>query len=307
LVPLLYNTWGGYILPEFVLGDIPHAALRSHETNYRYETLPGTGPWRIVDWDGTDHVTMEPNTHYWKTGFIPFETIDQVIVKIIMDDAAVDAALKAGDIAWGAWGIIDVPTWEDWRDPGHVDYQPYLTCFKYQTPCAHFLYLNLNNPILANRYVRQAIVHAIPYETIFGIVPAWGKTAEPMKSVIMPQQFYTEPNVPGSTTLTGSTVRLFNTEVPGYGYNLTKARYYMNLYLNQTSGDYGPVGDADQSGLVNFDDWWLWRANIPTAAADVPINIYPTWPFTIDPDYDNFQGVKAADQLIWSAHYGIEY
>jgi hypothetical protein len=130
-----------------------------------------------------------------------------------------------------------------------------------------------------------------------------------MKSVIMPQHFYTEPNVTGSTTLTGSTVRLFNTDIEPYEQNLTKAQYYMNLYLNQTGSDpeYGPEGDADQSGTVDFDDWILWRMNIGTAAADVPINIYPEWPFIIDPDYDNFQGVKAADQLIWSAHYGTEY
>jgi len=315
-VPLLYNTWGGYILPEFVLGDIPHASLRSHETNYKYETLPGTGPWRITDWDPTDHITMEQNPHYWKTDFKPFETIDQAIVKIIVDEAAVIAALLAGDIAWGPCGIY-VPTWEAWKTPGSGEYQPYLTMFKYQNPCAHPLYLNLNNPILANRYVRQAIVHAMPYETIFGIVPDWGKTAIPMKSVIMPQQFYTEPNVTGSTTLTGSTVRLFNTDdakCPYYAQDLTKAQYYMDLYLNQTADPtgwpdgvyYGHVGDADQSGLVNFDDWWIWRVNIGTDVT-TPIDIYPTWPFTLDPDFNNDGDVDLDDVWLWSVNYGTEY
>jgi len=268
-VNLLYNTWGGYIMPNFVLGDIPHGELRSHETNYQYETLPGTGPWRIADWVKASSVTLEPNTHYWKTDFKPYETIDKVIVKIIVDDPASIAALKAGDIAFGVWGI-PVLDWDAWGDPESGDYQPQLITFK--------------------------------YDEMFGIIGAWGETGLPMKSIITPQHFYTDPD--------GTTVSLFNEDIEYYDTNLTKAQYYMDLYLNQTGAitpELGPVGDADQSGLVNVDDWWIWRANFGTTAS-IPIDIYPTWPYTIDPDWDNDNQVLGSDEVLWKPpYYGTEY
>jgi hypothetical protein len=80
----------------------------------------------------------------------------------------------------------------------------------------------------------------------------------------------------------------------------------MDLYLNQTSGNPDGFGDADQSGLVNLNDWVLWRTNF--GATSSPLDIYPTWPFTIDPDWDNDGDVDLADETLWKPpYYGTEY
>jgi hypothetical protein len=131
------------------------------------------------------------------------------------------------------------------------------------------LWMNLNNPFLSNRYVRQTIAHAIPYPYILNVIlPAYGQTGIPGKTLIPPEWYE------------------FHTVLPPYEYNLTKAQMYFDMWnYSQVGTDYtlGPVGDADFSGVVNFNDFAILSVNVGTTSAD--------WTFLpgqdIDPDFNN--------------------
>ena len=131
------------------------------------------------------------------------------------------------------------------------------------------LWMNLNNPILSNRYVRQSIAHAIPYDTILGtILPGSGVSGIEGKTPVPP------------------IMSEFNTVLEPYEYNITRAQLYMDMWVySQVGTDYtlGPMGDADFSGYVEMADFVIWAANYGTTSAD--------WTFPpgcdIDPDFNN--------------------
>jgi len=308
---LLFGVvWGATILPHFVLEDIPHVMLRSHPTQFDVELLPQTGPFLLKKGGYIPDVeaTLGKNPYWWGNDkpYGPDDpnnylaTIDTFVIKFIVDPAARKIELFAGNLE-----ICEAPV-------AHVDEFEALdpdTFNIYTEPraiTANMIRLNLNNPILANRYVRMAIAHAIPYSApadpnIPGILRGWGLYCDypgyavPLTEAISPY-----------TVLGGEDV--YHTELEPYGYDLDKARYYLDLYLNQTSitPELGPVGDADQSGIVDFDDWWIWRDNIGTAI-DTPIDIYPTWPYAIDPDFNNDGNILDDDEILWWTEYGTEY
>jgi len=59
------------------------------------------------------------------------------------------------------------------------------------------------------------------------------------------------------------------------------------------------LGDADFSGLVDFDDWWLWWENVGKPAEQWPPNVYP--------DFNNDNAVTMTDFEIWRKNYGKSY
>ena len=283
---LLADTWTSSILPKFVLGSIPHIQLRNHETNGDPSKLPGTGPFLFKEWVKGAHVTLEKNPHYWVSGHHP--TINTINMRIIPDPGARLAALQGLEIEAGYAIPADKSLAESMAGTHNS--------VKWFPPSVHPLWFNLNNPVLANRYVRMAIAHAIPYKVIFeDILPGWGVEGQHLASGAVPHWIY-------------GGQRLFNEELEPFEYNLTKAQQYLDMYLNQKSGtpEFGPVGDADQSGLVDFTDWSLWRTNIGISAT-TPINIYPDWPFTIDPDWTNDGDIDTDDIFEWGDNYGEEY
>lgn len=291
LALLLSNPWGGTILPKFVLEDVQHSLLRNHPTNFDPTLLPGTGPFIFEAWVKGDHFTVTKNPWYTRpmTG-----TIDKVITKMIVDVPARLLAIKNKEIEFGEAIVADISEWEAMRQaPLNETYNVILMPRHTSNP----IWLNLNNPHLANRYMRKAISYAIPYPTILNtVLPGWGIVGAPPKAHgVFPWHRF-------------EGVPLYNTELETYEYDLTKAQYYLNLYLNQTSGtpELGPVGDADQSGLVDISDWWIWMKNIGTKVT-TPIDIYPEWPFVIDPDFNNDDDIIDDDVAIWSTKYGTTY
>lgn len=292
---LLSNGWGGQIIPKHVLGNVPHGLLRTHETNKNPEILPGTGPFYFYNWELGDHVELRANPFYSRpmTG-----TIDKVFARIVVDPASRRSWLVAKDAELVEGLVMSVTDRKALAADPDIDG---ILCPRFST---NPLRMNLNNPILANRYVRMAIAHAIPYKKIIeDILPGWGvEGLMPTVPAIYPWHTYTRDGV---------TVSLYNNEIEPFEYNLTKAQQYLDMYLYSTDSlnwDLGPVGDADQSGLVDFTDWSIWRANPGIYPAGTwPIDTYPTWPFTIDPDWTNDNKVDGDDVFEWGLTYGTEH
>lgn len=248
---------------------------------------------------------------------------ENFIVKVIPDAAARLIALQTLECDFAEYPTAPIETYqamEGW--PTHKVY-------KYAYPASHPLWMNLNNPILSNRYVRLAIAHAIPYPKIYNeILPGWG-----VANVI-----------PGLTFVT-PWMDAFNTELEPYEYDIEKAKKYMWMYWNSLdkntrSGndakavyEAGPVGDADFSGLVDLDDLFVWRdrflygpAPSTYAQYDFPYTAtFPEiddfskyWPGNdVDPDFDNDDDVdwvtgdpppaSPGDWELWSINRGTTY
>ncbi len=65
------------------------------------------GPFKIVEWESGDHITLEKNEYYWRAEEgLPF--LDQVIHKFIPDSNSLLAALKSGDVDVATQDGLDI-------------------------------------------------------------------------------------------------------------------------------------------------------------------------------------------------------
>jgi len=290
-----------YIIPEHIMRDVPLTwpDWLSHQTNWDHP-MPGTGPFKFIRWVVDEYWLVEANKEYFRGE----PMIDRIYNIIISNDISGLDALERhyidfGDCWWADEDIID-----------DLKTRPDLKVWEYNTfrfDCVEF---NLHHPILSNRYVRQAIAHAIPYEHIINTyLKNWGELGTPATGPVFPlhQDFY-------------------NTELQPYQYDLTKAQKYLDMWiysLPENTGTpnpdppppyipnpdlvaLGPVGDGDFSGLVEMSDYVIWADRIVYGQ-----NEPPEWPFTsgrpIDPDYDNNGYVDVDDFTDWRGVIGDTY
>jgi len=152
-----------------------------------YNNKPvGTGPFKFVEWVKGDHITLEKNADYFKTGQ-PY--VDKLIFKIIPDAAARVAALEKGDVdvlPYYTVPTLSVPELQ--KSPGvKVVIDPNRPTFA----IVHATF-NLRNPILAKKEVRQAIAYTIDRKLIVdkalgGLgVPATGPISSAEKDLYNP-------------------------------------------------------------------------------------------------------------------------
>lgn len=111
----------------------------------------GTGPFKFVEWVQGDHITLEKNTAYFKSG-LPH--LDKVTFRFLPVDQSRIDALAAGELDWvDAIPLQQVATLKD--DPRFA----YVTSPVAGIP--DFLALNTKAPPFDNPKVRQAIALAI--------------------------------------------------------------------------------------------------------------------------------------------------
>lgn len=113
----------------------------------------GTGPFRFKEWVKGSHVVLEKNPNYWRAGH-PY--LDRVIYRFIKNPASISAALEAGEanVAQNV-AISDLDRLA--KNPSlaiNDSYDEFLSNVL-------FLEFNLDNPILSNVKVRQALALAI--------------------------------------------------------------------------------------------------------------------------------------------------
>ena len=124
----------------------------------------GTGPFVFKEWQRGSYVLLEKNPNYWDAGK-PY--LDQIVYKFIGDPAASTAALEAGEIQLVTGGTLPVADIKRLQSDSRFEFEN--RGFGYVNSIARAEF-NLDNPILANQKVRQAIAHAIDRQFIVDTV-----------------------------------------------------------------------------------------------------------------------------------------
>jgi ABC-type transport system substrate-binding protein len=151
---------GGYcaILPEHVLGGIPHDQLKTSTYNTQAPP-PGLGPMKFVEWKKGEYVKFEAWDGYFKGRVF----VDEFYEVIIPEAATALAALEAHSVDMLATHYSDLLTGEFKR---LQETKPDINATLAPHPATWFIALNNDHPVLQNKYVRQALAWATPYDTI---------------------------------------------------------------------------------------------------------------------------------------------
>lgn len=126
-------------------------------TNPANQAPIGSGPFRFVEWVRGERVVLERFDGY----FLEPALLDRLIYRIVPQDVARSVALEVGeaDLLWGFY----MPT----ADLDRLAANPNLAVWKGLTiPSLYFVFMNNENPALADVRVRQAIMHAVDREQI---------------------------------------------------------------------------------------------------------------------------------------------
>ncbi|MCH7540733.1 MAG: peptide ABC transporter substrate-binding protein [Proteobacteria bacterium] len=158
-----YNDLGLDILPAH-LERAAFAEPREYKNRTTFDTdttNPGLyfGPYRITQVVSGSHVVLEPNPTWWG----PPPHFRRIVVRVIENTAALEANLLSGAIDYiaGELGLsLDQALAFEKRhgEDYNVVYRPGLIY--------EHIDLNLDNPILADRRVRQALVYGLDRQAI---------------------------------------------------------------------------------------------------------------------------------------------
>ncbi len=332
LLQTLMNDWGCCIIPYHALSHISPTHLRGSRENKMFahaKDLPSIGPFVFED-EGTPSgyswISLKNNTNYfgYDLGWGPYD-IERYIFKYVPDATTRFAAIQTHAVDFGEYPTAPVEVYESPEIMG----DPTLLVRKALYPASNDVWMNFNNPQLSNRYVRLALAYATPYDAIYAeILPSWGIVDPiPGTTFVLPWSVYTEPEAYGNDT-----VRLYNTELIPYSYDLATAQKYLDMWLYSQTGydtpeeyNKGCVGDADFDGIVDLDDLWYWLEEWGNAPLTRQIDwwdtawsegIYP-WPLAsgdsvapgndVDADFNNDGNTDGTDFTLWFENWGKEY
>jgi peptide/nickel transport system substrate-binding protein len=179
-----------YLIKAFSSSETPIVPRHLYEgtdplTNPANNAPIGTGPFRFVKWVRGSYVEYARNDDYWDKGK-PY--LDKIVVKIITDPAARTVAFEDGSIDLS--GDTPVPL----SDLARLKNSPKLALdsrgYEFQAGVTRIEF-NLDNPVLKNLQVRQAIASAIDREVIRKVI--FYGYATPLASPIIPTNPYYDP------------------------------------------------------------------------------------------------------------------
>lgn len=158
--PALFNgpNTGFGFLPEHILGTKP-----TLDGDDFLRNPIGTGPFKVSEWKGGDHISFVPNELYWRGK----PKLDGVNIKIVPSQDAGLAGLAAGDVDLYANGIeAQIPDLDALMPKAHSQSVPSQSFEHY--------FFNMDdgkngapgNPIFLNQDVRKAYIMCIDRETI---------------------------------------------------------------------------------------------------------------------------------------------
>jgi peptide/nickel transport system substrate-binding protein len=121
------------------------------ETAEAKTKVNGTGPFRFVEWASGDHVTLEKNKNYWRTGR-PY--VDSIVVSILADPQSQVTQLEAGAIDVAASpSLNDVVRLQQDRN--------FVVVLNYQLGQFFYITANTSIPPFDNKVVRQAMNYSV--------------------------------------------------------------------------------------------------------------------------------------------------
>jgi peptide/nickel transport system substrate-binding protein len=87
------------ILPEHVLRPVFEAEGTIDNAEWNRDQSVTNGPFKLKEWEAASHLILEANDDYWRGR----PTLDQLFIRIVPDDEAQMAAIKAGDTDIGVF------------------------------------------------------------------------------------------------------------------------------------------------------------------------------------------------------------
>lgn len=201
-VTFKYNDMSGFDILPAHLETAPFKEPREYRNRTLFDTdttNPGlySGPYRITQVESGSYVVLEPNKHWY--GKKPF--FKQIVVKVISNTAAMEANLLSGGIDYvaGELGVsLDQALGIEKRQKARFNF-----IFKTGLFYEH-LDVNLDNPVLADRRVRQALLYGL-------------NRAKIVKALFKGRQPVANSNV-------SPLDRVYTKDVPVYPFDRAKAR-----------------------------------------------------------------------------------
>jgi len=166
-------------------GIVPKAIAEKPDADLSSNPV-GTGPFKFVEWIKQDRIALQGFDDYFKGG--PY--LDEFIFRIIPDRNAQVVGVETGEIH--LLGNVGPPNNRDTKrlldNP-----QPGVKVLKTTAPGFTYLNLNLENLILADRTVRQALAYLTDRQTIVDTIYAGIST--PGCSPISPNSWAADPAI----------------------------------------------------------------------------------------------------------------
>ncbi|MCK9275400.1 MAG: peptide-binding protein [Syntrophales bacterium] len=210
------SSWGAAVLPRHLLEgeNIASSSLGRHPI--------GTGPYMFKEWITGQKIVLVANPNYFEGR--PY--IDGYIMRIIPDMATMFLELRARGI-----DQMNLTPLQYTRQTEKTIFKKNYNKFKYLSFSYTYLGYNMENPLFADKRVRQAISYAINKEEIIdGILLGLGQEA-------------TGPYTPGTWA--------YNPDVKRYPYNTKKA---LDLLAQAGWRDTDGDGILDRNGKpFNFE------------------------------------------------------
>jgi peptide/nickel transport system substrate-binding protein len=114
----------------------------------------GTGPFRFKEWGKDNQIILEYNPDYYEGR--PY--LDKIIVKTYPTSRDVWTALMRGEIAFT--GFIERDDYQILKD------DPTFKAYAFALDCYYVMVYNLNDPILSDKNVREAIAYGIDRKSL---------------------------------------------------------------------------------------------------------------------------------------------
>ena len=183
----------------------------------------GTGPFVFKEWVRGSHILYERNPHYWD-GDKPY--IDRLVARFIPDAAARVAAIENGEVLLAPASPVPMAEIERLKARPNLVFE--TRGYEYINN-VYRIEFNLEQPVLQDLRVRQAIAHAINREHLLKV--AWYGLGRVIPGPVHPSlaRFY-EPGIPVSAYDLGAAARLLDEA----GLTLGKAGPNKRLVLQAT-------------------------------------------------------------------------
>ncbi|GAK61705.1 ABC peptide transporter, periplasmic ligand binding protein [Candidatus Vecturithrix granuli] len=142
-------------LIEMVQAIVPKTAVEQQAGKRFTEHLIGTGAFRLVEWTHDEQLVFEANPEYFEGA----PKLDKIIIKIIPDDASRFLQLKEGDVDFIQNAVSPDMVAIAQESQG-------MQVLTDESVIIYYLGFNLEDPILKNVKVRQAIAYAIDRQAL---------------------------------------------------------------------------------------------------------------------------------------------
>lgn len=157
LATIFVNSYATNAIPKHILQPVFEKEGTLDNAEWNRAPTVGVGPFKFKEWETGSHITFEANRD---NPFPAAPKVDQIFVRIVPDDAAQIAAIKAGDSEIGTFiSYADVP---DLQKLGTVDIPLVPSGYK------ESWFFNMSttektkgHPALQDARVRRAIVMAV--------------------------------------------------------------------------------------------------------------------------------------------------